>query len=109
MSNDLKERAGFGRGGEKNFPGILTDLQMQTYLIMCDFRQRQNRRGEGYGWHIAVLSAPETKWGYEFISAGYSEKPEASRARIVRQISAHFPHADQAQLQKILGRRGPGA
>ena len=41
MSNALKEKAGFGKeGGEKNFEGVLTELQMQTYLIVSDFRQR---------------------------------------------------------------------
>ena len=107
MTHELKERAGFGKGGEKNFPGVLTELQMRTYLIMLDFRQRQNRRGEGYGWHIAVMATPETKWGYDFISAGYEEAPSVSGDRISRHISALFPDAEDAALRKILGlRRG---
>ena len=36
-STDMKERAGFGKGGEKNFNGILTELQMQSYLIVKEF------------------------------------------------------------------------
>ena len=31
LSTELKKMAGFGKGGEKNFPGILTGLQMQLY------------------------------------------------------------------------------
>ena len=107
MTHELKERAGLGKGGEKNFPGVLTELQMRTYLIMQDFRQRMNKRGEGYGWHIAVMATPETKWGYDFISAGYKEAPSASGERIYRHISALFPDAEDAALRKILGlRRG---
>lgn len=105
---ELKELAGFGNGGEKNFPGVLTQLQMQTYLIMGDFRRRRNKRGEPYGWHIAVMMTPETKWGYDHVSAGYVEAPADSRARIVRQVAARYPDADEAALRKALGlgRRG---
>ena len=50
MSNELKEKAGFNKeGGEKNFEGVLTELQMQTYLIVSDFRQRKNKNGEDFG------------------------------------------------------------
>ena len=68
LSFEVKERAGFGKGGEKNFEGTLTGLQMQTYLIVSDFRQKINRKGEPYGWSIAALIMPETKWGYEFVT-----------------------------------------
>lgn len=41
----LKQRASFGKGGEKNFEGTVTDLQMGGYLLIRDFRQRINKRG----------------------------------------------------------------
>ena len=50
-SNELKELAAV----EKNFQGMLTDLQMYTYRILSDFRQRKNKKGRLYGWHIAAL------------------------------------------------------
>ena len=107
LTPELKEKAGFGKGGEKNFPGVLTDLQMRTYLIMGDFRQRTNKKGEGYGWHIAAMETPETKWGYACLAAGYSEAPEESRARIFAHVRARFPAASERALQKVLGlRRG---
>ena len=37
LSTDLKKQAGFGKGGEKNYPGVITQLQMETYLIISDF------------------------------------------------------------------------
>ncbi len=49
LSTELKKKAGFGKGGEKNFPGIITGLQMQTYLVITDFQRRVNKRGEEYG------------------------------------------------------------
>ena len=48
-SNEIKARAGFGKGGEKGFDGTMTDLQMKTYLTVRDFRQRKNKKGELYG------------------------------------------------------------
>ena len=49
LSTDLKKQAGFGKGGEKNYPGIITQLQMETYLVISDFRRRTNKKGEEYG------------------------------------------------------------
>ena len=110
MSNELKEKAGFGKeGGGKNFDGILTELQMQTYLIVSDFRQRINKKGEPFGWHIAVMGTPETKWGYDFVSSGYSEEPGASWAKIKEQVYRFFPQANERQIQKVLGIKYPGA
>lgn len=101
MSNQLKEKAGFGKeGGEKNFEGVLTELQMQTYLIVSDFRQRKNKKGEDFGWHIGVMKTPETKWGYAFISSRYSEEPSASWDRITEQIRCFFPDAKESEIQK---------
>ncbi len=99
----LKELAGFGKGGEKNFEGVLTDLEMQSYLCIADFRQRLNKRGQPYGWHIAVLETPENKLGSAGISAAYREKPSLSRDRISSQLRRFFPDATDEQLQRLLG------
>ena len=40
----LRRLAGFGKGGETNFDGTVTDLQMDGYLLIRDFRQRVNKR-----------------------------------------------------------------
>ena len=107
LSCELKEKAGFGKNGEKNFDGVLTVLQMQTYLLMSGFRQKRNKRGEGYGWRLAVLETPETKWGYDFVSSGYQEKPECSWDKIWKRVLQFFPEADERDIQQILGIRYP--
>ncbi len=104
-SFQLKAEAGFGKDGEKNFEGVLTDLQMQSYLCIGDFRQRLNRKNQPYGWHIAIITPPETKLGYEPISEAYREAPERSGERIHGQIRRFFPDASDQQLQKWLGIR----
>ena len=108
MSNELKEKAGFGKeGGEKNFDGVLTELQMQTYLIVSAFRQRINKKGESFGWHIAAMGTPETKWGYDFVSSRYSEEPCTSWEKITEQLRRFFPDAKESQIQKVIGIKYP--
>ena len=54
LSGQAKQEGGFGKGGEKNFSGIVTDLQMQTYLVICALRCKIARNGLPYGWPMAV-------------------------------------------------------
>ncbi len=100
LSFEIKRRAAL----EKGFEGALTDLQMKTFLIMSDFRQRRNRRGEEYGWHVAELMTPETKWGYDAVNS-CGESPEASLEAIREQVRKHFPKAGDREIQKLLGIR----
>ena len=102
MTNELREKTG-------KDDKTIVDLQMQTYLIMSDFRQRKNKKGQDYGWHIAMISTPETKWGYEAIASGYKESPQASWERIKGQIKRFFPDADDGSIYKLLGIRWASA
>lgn len=104
LSAVLKAQAGFGKGGEKNFEGILTELQMQSYLILGDFRQRLNRRGEPYGWHLALVQTPEAKLGCEAVRSAYSEDPAHALERMTKQLLLHFPAETAPQLRRLLSR-----
>ena len=101
LSYEARQLGGFGKDGLKNFEGTLAELQMQTYLIMSDFRQKINRKGQAYGWHIAVLETPETKWGYEHVTGAYREDPEQSRQRILTHLQRHFPKADGKMFRQL--------
>ena len=101
LSNQLKDTAGFGTNGEKNFEGTLTALQMQLYLCVRDFRQRINRKGEPYGWPIAVYTPPEQIFGYDLLASAYAEEPAASQLRIQKHLTELFPSATAKQLGKI--------
>ena len=105
-SFELKRLAGFGKEGERNFEGTVTDLQMYTYLLIRDFRQRINKKGLPYGWPISVYSTPEALWGYEHISSAYSTGPEQSRELIFRQVRKNFPAATDETLAAVLGWNG---
>lgn len=102
FSYELKELAGFGKGGEKNFDGAVTALQMQTYLTVRDFRYRLNKQGLPYGWGIAVYATPEAVWGDEPISAAYTEEPETSFVRIMEHLRELYPKAEEKVLKKLL-------
>ena len=92
-----------GRGGEKNFEGTVTDLQMGGYLIIRDFRRRVNKKGFPYGWHISVYSTPEALWGYDHVSSACSVAPAESKALIDEQIRKKLPEAEQEELDAVLG------
>jgi hypothetical protein len=109
LSPVLKEKAGFGKGGEKNFEGVQTDLQMQCYLLVSEFRQRRNRAGRPYGWHLSVLQTPETKWGREAVTACYREDPAASLRRLEENVLRFLPQADPEALHRLLRVRRPQA
>ena len=100
LSCDIRKRAAL----EKGFEGALTELQMKSFLIMSDFRQKRNRRGEGYGWFVAELETPETKWGYDAVNS-LREKPEESWRRICAQLRRYFPGAGDRDLMKVAGIR----
>ena len=107
LSTELKRMAGFGKGGEKNYPGILTGLQMQLYLVIGGFRRRTNKRGAAYGMPVSVITAPESVWGYEKITSAYGEEPAESWRRILDHTRKMYPNADEKSVIRLIGKR-PG-
>lgn len=101
LSSEIRELAGKDEA-------TLTELQMQTYLIVSAFRQRKNKKGQLYGWHLSVYETPETKWGRDVIASGYKEDPVKSWKTIVSRMKTHFPEAGEEQVRKLLGIRYPG-
>lgn len=101
-SYEIKSMAGFGKGGLKNFQGIMTELQMKLYLVVTDFRCRINKRGEEYGMPVAGYELPEDVWGYDLMSSAYSEDPAESFERIVSHICSLYPKADEKSVRDYL-------
>lgn len=98
---EMKESAGFGKDGFKNFEGVISKLQMQTYLVAKDFRPRLNKKGESFGWAVAVMTPPEYLWGYKFVTSRYKEKPGQSLDKIVTHICRHYA-ADEHDVKRVL-------
>ena len=98
FSYEVKALAGFGKDGEKNFEGVMTELQTELYLCVREFRRRLNKRGEPYGWAIAVYTRPENLWGSDYAASAYGEAPELSRARIREQMRKLYPGVSEKLL-----------
>ncbi len=105
LSTELKRAAGFGKGGEKNFAGIMTGLMMQLYLVTADFRRRRSKKGETYGMAVSVLLPPEKIWGYDHVTSGYKETPAASWTAICGRVEDYFPKAEDDAIIKLIGKR----
>lgn len=101
FSPEIKEKAGFKAGGEKNFDGTITDLQMMTYLVVKEFQQ--NKQGEFYGWPIAIYAAPEDIFGEDVVKSRYSEAAEASGKAIVMHLMSLYGVDDPGVIRKVLG------
>jgi len=99
---ELKPAAGFGKEGYKNFDGCITQLQMQTYLIIRKFERRRNKRGQSYGMAVSYYQKPENLWGYEHVTSAYKEAPSDSAERILTRAKELFPEATDVALRKVL-------
>ena len=89
--------------GNENGTWIMTSLQMQMYLCVRDFRQRKNKKGEVYGWPIAIYATPERLWGYGYVRSAYSESPTESAKRIAKHIMDIYPIATPEQIRGVIG------
>lgn len=103
FSSEIKKKAGFGKEGEKGFDSTITNLQMMTYLCVRDFRQKRNKRGQPYGWAMAVYATPEHIFGSEQVISAYCEDPIESGKRIAMHLRDIYPIASAAQIKKLIG------
>lgn len=104
LSTELKKAAGFGKGGEKNYPGIIAGLQMQMYLVTSDFRRRTNKKGEEYGMAVSIMLPPEKIWGYDRVTAAYNERPVRSWQRIFDHVKEMYPEAEADEIIRLIGK-----
>lgn len=102
LSNQLKVMSGFGKDGEKGFDGAVTALMMQLYLCNSDFRKRKNKKGQEYGWNVAVYCAPEHLWGYDIVTKEYKDDPMDSWIKIENRMHDIYPIATDKQIRKVL-------
>ena len=78
----IKQRSGI----EKGFQGVLTRLQMQTYLTVSGFSRRLNKRGEAYGWPVAEYAPPERIFAEDVVRGAYCRDPADSLGRLERRL-----------------------
>jgi hypothetical protein len=102
-SFEIKRRAGFEKGGEKGFEGVLTTLQMQTYLTIIGFEQKRNKAGEPYGWATGIYSKPEALFGEAHVRSEYSKRPKESKEEILERCRELFGSGYEKEICKLIG------
>ena len=101
-SYELKNLAGFGKGGERNFEGTVAKLQQQAYLVIRAFRRRRNARGLEYGWPVAVYTPAEHLVSPELIAAAYREEPSESAQKLLGILKKAAPGAPESALLQLI-------
>jgi len=101
-SHEMKTKAGFGKGGEKNFDGTITKLQMQTYLIVHDFKRKINKKGAEYGWPVAIYATPEYLFGEDIVQSQYTVPANESLEKIVKHVIKLYPNEDRKNILKVV-------
>lgn len=101
LSSELKKYCGFGKDGLKGFDGVLTSLQMQTYLMVREFVYKKDKQGKTYGWGVGRYAKPETIFGEAPVTARYEQDPQESFQELIGILSGRI-RLDTESLQKIL-------
>lgn len=102
LSKKLKSMCGYYKGGEKGFDGVITRLQMQTYVCISDFEYMRDKFGKPYGWGVARYSTPEEIIGCDAVTSAYKRDPSESKDRILAHLKKALPAATEKQLQKLI-------
>ena len=100
----LKQLAGFGTGGEKNFNGTVTALQDMLYIVISDFRRRKNKFGLDYGWDVSVYARPEELWP-GIADEAYRIPPKQAYDEIRGQMASLYPGAADQAVGSLIGTR----
>lgn len=79
---------------------VLQRLQMGGHLCIVDFRYKLSRRGEKYGWGVAVYSTPELWFQERNIIAGIS--PEESLEVMVSHLKSKMPWVGKQSIVRLL-------
>ena len=102
LSKQLKRLGEYGKNGRKGFDTAINRLQAQGYVVISDFVYEQDKLGRTYGWGVAEYVTPEKLFGERFADAVYRREPEESRARLLAQLGALLPDAEESALERFL-------
>lgn len=89
-------------GVTKGYDGVLTRLEMQTFITNHDFVYSVDKHGRTYGWGNAVLTTPERLGGEEWVNSADSRTPGQSLERMAEHLHACMPDVSHEQLKQLL-------
>lgn len=94
LSRIAKRECGFSKGYE----GVLSRLEMQTFITGHDFVYAIDRHGKPYGWGNAQLTIPEALLGADTLDQVEGRSPEQSLQRLAEHLHSCMPDIPKAQL-----------
>ncbi|MGN0838575.1 MAG: hypothetical protein ACI4NN_05785 [Pyramidobacter sp.] len=102
LTGELKKICGFRKGGRKGFDGIITRLQMKTYLIISDFVYHIDKKGIPSGWGTACYTTPEKKFGADFTLRAYKNEPQKSKKKMLEFLAGRLPSAPAKEISNVI-------
>lgn len=78
---------------------ILSRLMMEGRVVVADFVYNLDKRGNPYGWGIAIYSTPENLYG----DLTTERSPQESYERMLSHLCNVLPSASDAQIRKLIG------
>lgn len=103
LTPEWKRLTGYVKGGNTGFDTAVTRLQMQTYVTVERFDYMTDKHGRAYGWGVARFTTPEALFGEDAVAQAYARPPAQSRERISAHLRRLLPHADDAQIGRLIG------
>ncbi|MCD8297622.1 MAG: hypothetical protein LUC88_08615 [Prevotella sp.] len=122
LSKELKVASGFSRSRKRKkinpddlntkivdrkngpaFDSLIAGLQMGTYVCIADFEYEMTKKGNPYGWGVALYCTPEAMYEFDYRKAVDGRTPYQSRQRIMEHIIKLFPDASKHQIGVIIG------
>ena len=86
--------------GRHSLEGPLQKLQMGGRLLIADFQYKYTKRGERYGWGVALYSTPQLWLGANI--AKCIRTPEESFELLVNHLSNKLPNIPESQIRLLL-------
>lgn len=84
----------------KSLEGPLQRLQMGAHLLIADFQYKLTRRGEPYGWGVALYSTPEI-WLPD-VDYRIPRSPMESFERLAEHMHRLLPGVPQSRINKLI-------
>ena len=98
LSKYAKKECGFTKG----YDTVITRLQMQTFVILSDFRYNLTKEGVPYGWGNAVIDQTERWLGEDLLEVASDRNPTESFEFMIRHLLRIMPDADEDAMRKEL-------
>ena len=99
---DLPDNESPVKSKRSSLEGPLQRLQMGGRLLISDFKYKITKKGERYGWGIAVYSTPELWFGKSIIKTTGNLSPEDSLSKIIDYVEQHFKRGDRKKILQLL-------